>query len=173
MPSGSHRAAPEASPLPSRPIVPLHLRPLAVVAALLVSCGRLESPEAHYGSHTAAQRAGAFSQGWLPSFLPPSATAIRERHDRASNRAIVRFQFGPRDLPKLTAPCRPATWTEVPEAPPDLVRAVSWWPAPFPPAATGPKPVLAFRCGVVSADGGSASSWLVVDGGSGTAYFWR
>ncbi len=62
-----------------------------------------ESTPKFYQDFQIAENAGATKLGWLPPFLPSSATNIREKHNFDYNRVIVSFQFSPSDFQTLVA----------------------------------------------------------------------
>lgn len=93
-----------------------------------------EKVEEVYPSYRSAVRAGSIERGWLPHFLPPSATDIREVHDLDTNEGWTTFSFdesGRRQLegnllrvggaPEWPGVRRPDTWW----------RRFSWWPSVF------------------------------------------
>jgi hypothetical protein len=78
-----------------RRIVSLSL--MLVALALLASCdsGLISS---HYKTLEEAKLSGAIDKGWLPDFLPPSATDIQEIHHVELDRVRVEFSFDKGDL---------------------------------------------------------------------------
>jgi hypothetical protein len=61
---------------------------------VLAGCSRFERPQVSYASYTEAQRVGALGPGgWIPEFLPASATDIREQHDIDTNELWLSFSF--------------------------------------------------------------------------------
>ena len=63
-----------------------------LVAVLVVSSGCEETVTASYPTYADAERAGAVARGWIPSFVPRSATEIREVHDLDTNQQWLRFR---------------------------------------------------------------------------------
>jgi len=99
---------------------------LVATAFALAACA--ETFEASYATLAEAQAAGAVARGWVPDWLPPGATGIREVHNLDTNHFMVRFS-----VPKGTAfqppkPCEPVA-LNVPPKPP-FNRA--WWPSDVP-----------------------------------------
>ena len=58
--------------------------------ALCVGCGEIQS--ATYATYADAVAAGEQRRGWLPSFVPATATDIREAHDIDTNTQWLRFR---------------------------------------------------------------------------------
>lgn len=80
----------------------------ALVAALLfnTSCKRMDVDENIYRDAPAAIAAGAVERGWLPFFLPTSATAIYESHNVDTNDVWVHFQVKVNDVKAYVEHCR-------------------------------------------------------------------
>jgi hypothetical protein len=142
------------------------MRRLLVLALLLLasvlSCGKAGPRETTYRSHVEAQRTGAFSAGFVPEFLPRSATSIRETHEPGSGATLVRFQFGASDLSALRSACSAVPPDSQSPAQPAFSASVAWWPASL---ASGS--LERFRCG------SAPDSFLLLDLTSSTAYYWR
>jgi len=68
----------------------LDLARVVAIFALCVSCGEIQS--ATYPTYADAIAAGAQSRGWLPSFVPATATDIRQVHDIDTNTQWLRFR---------------------------------------------------------------------------------
>ena len=65
----------------------------ALLLALLVGAsGCSEVMGASYATYGDAERAGAVARGWIPSFVPRSATDIREVHDLDTSEQWLRFR---------------------------------------------------------------------------------
>ena len=77
---------------------------LGVAAVLLVvaarACTVYETPVEEYPSLAEARAAGAIDRGWIPDFLPPNATHLREVHRIDSNERWLAFTA---PLPELRA----------------------------------------------------------------------
>lgn len=102
---------------------------LIAAAAVLVACA--ETVEESYASYAEAQAAGAVARGWVPEWLPPSASSIREAHNLDTNHFMVRFVVPKGTDLQLPKACEPVA-LNVPPRPP-FHRA--WWPSDVP--ATG------------------------------------
>jgi hypothetical protein len=59
-----------------------------------------ESPTFLYPTLSNTVRAQAI--GWMPGFLPPSATNIREKRHYGDNARIIAFDFNPADFPSFS-----------------------------------------------------------------------
>lgn len=109
---------------------------LSVMVIVLVWCGcqRLETQESSYATAALAREAGAVRRGWLPEFLPPSATDIREHHNLDTNAVILRFSFDPAESGFWTQACLPLSPDQVPKPEAQLAVGVSWWPEDVAPS---------------------------------------
>jgi hypothetical protein len=86
--------------------VTARIRKLVVLALLLIA-GCTDRYEASFATYADAKSRGALERGgWLPDFLPESATEIREEHDIDSNELWVTFSFGREFRPP--ASCSPS-----------------------------------------------------------------
>lgn len=79
-------------------------------AVLLVAATVVYSAAVHtenvietYPTHADALRGGARNRGWLPGFVPSTATAIREVHNLDSGEQWLRFALPPAELDALAA----------------------------------------------------------------------
>jgi len=102
---GSRLGMPPAEP-EAKDFTPLH--PAAVVVLIAVVAGMIillphhrasvpPAPEVtnHWADVQEAGRAGALTDGWVPSFIPDGATDIWERHDPATKEGWITFEFPP------------------------------------------------------------------------------
>lgn len=80
---------------------------LVVVAfGLLYACSDAETPSTSFAKQEDAVKKGAMGAGkWLPSWLPTSATEIREAHSIDTNLVWLEFQT-PNALNELGPQCR-------------------------------------------------------------------
>lgn len=99
---------------------------LAILSAMALAAWRVQSwrrdyfasPPSAYATLKEAREAGVLRQGWLPEFLPASATDIREKHNAEQNTTIARFHFDPEaDLKSLL--------NEAEEMPPTAFRGIA------------------------------------------------
>lgn len=77
----------------------------AAILSLLAACG--EDRYSHYPNYTAAVDAGAVDRGWLPSYVPTSATEIAEAHDIDLNTQRLRFRLPPSEARAMVAAMEP------------------------------------------------------------------
>jgi hypothetical protein len=79
---------------------------LACFAVVLAGCG--ETFENRYSDRDEAKKAGAFERGWLPEWLPSSATNVREIHNLDTNGIAFSFSahagWGPPDTAGCVTP---------------------------------------------------------------------
>jgi hypothetical protein len=64
---------------------------LACFAFLAAGCS--ETFEKHYADRREAEKDGAVVRGWLPDWLPSSATDIREIHNLDTNKSAFSFSI--------------------------------------------------------------------------------
>ncbi|HOD49619.1 MAG TPA: hypothetical protein PKY01_13955 [Candidatus Hydrogenedentes bacterium] len=83
--------------------------------------------EAHYATHTQAVAHGAVSCGWLPEFVPGSATDIAEIHKNDANHSLLRFRLPGDAREALRESLSPILPLECTPSAPDLSRLVDWW----------------------------------------------
>jgi hypothetical protein len=107
--------------------------------------------ESHYPDRAAAVADGAIKRGWLPEWIPMSATGIDEWHDLDTNRTVASFSYGEGDAPVLPVDCR------VPD--PQTVRTWAKKKAPNARAEV----VRVFRCPEYRETDRAFSLWVVVD----------
>lgn len=75
----------------------ISLSSMILVLAVLTACDSgLRS--SHYKTLEEAKKSGAIDKGWLPDFLPPSATDIQEIHHIELDRIRVEFSFAKDDI---------------------------------------------------------------------------
>jgi hypothetical protein len=84
--------------------------------------------ESFYASLADADKDGAITRGWIPTFLPQSSRAIHELHDLSPSREWCAFEFRPSDSQSLRKNIKSvdALTPSVRRVPPP---GVSWWPA--------------------------------------------
>ena len=63
-----------------------------LIVFLLLGSGCAETMTASYATYSDAERAGAVARGWIPTFVPRSATDILEAHDLDTNHQWLRFR---------------------------------------------------------------------------------
>jgi hypothetical protein len=83
-----------------------------------------ERPESSYSSFADAKRGGAVDKGWIPAWLPSSATDIREMHDIDTNESMLTFTYDTQQSWELPGDCQPVNYRQIPS--PRFAR--KWWP---------------------------------------------
>lgn len=139
------------------------------LAALLfaAACERNETVKSEYPNAQAAISAGAIQRGWIPAFLPSSATQIIEKHNLDTNEVWLRFLIDPKQLYSIEKRCQPILPSEI-----VLPRrsAGDWWPDALTEKQRGAWPAAEaytlYRCEngglvAVEADGRSVFYWHV------------
>jgi len=76
----------------------------------------------YYADFDAASSSGAIDRGWIPEFLPRSASAIYEKHDLDTNDSILFFTINPGDVEFMQENCSPIENAEEPDL------GAKWWP---------------------------------------------
>jgi hypothetical protein len=76
---------------------------ILVLLGLGAAMSILETPVEEYSSFAEAREAGAVERGWLPSFLPPHATHLREAHNIDTNERWIAFTAPPQELRIMVA----------------------------------------------------------------------
>ena len=101
---------------------------LLLVGTVFALAACAETMEASYATVAEAEAAGAIAKGWVPDWLPPSATSIREAHNLDTNNFMVRFAVPKGTDFQLPSACKPVA-LNVPTKPPFRR---SWWPSDVP-----------------------------------------
>lgn len=101
---------------------------VCLLAVSISACAR-ERPESFYGSLPEARRSGAIERGWVPAWLPETATEIREVHDIDTNESLLAFAMPPQQQWMLSAwtfpgDCRRVAYSSTVQ--PGFSRG--WWP---------------------------------------------
>lgn len=95
---------------------------VSAVSAWFVVAGKMEYMEREYADYSAAKAAGELEKGWLPGFLPQSATAIKVINNTDKKSSLAAFHYdGSLDLGN----CDEAPLSEA-QLPAE--RVVLWWP---------------------------------------------
>jgi hypothetical protein len=104
--------------------MPTACRVVAVMLALgLVGCDTFDSD---YATHADAVAAEQVAKGWIPAWVPPDATNIREVHNLDSNTSALSFELPPGARSPIPADCSPVEFGTT--SPLHFER--SWWPTP-------------------------------------------
>ena len=99
-------------------------RTLAAVAAFVVVLGVLvitfvrgwisyETMKSHYATYEDAVADGAVAKGWVPEFLPRSATDIVESHVLDTSEVWMSFSFDRGDITSIAEACEEVPASEV------------------------------------------------------------
>jgi len=82
--------------------------PLAVLGVILTALRYMEyteNPKYTFGSYKEIERSGLIARGWLPHYLPPSVTDIKESHNLDTNRVWAAFRYRVGDLDSVESSC--------------------------------------------------------------------
>jgi hypothetical protein len=79
---------------------------------LLALAGCRETYRARYATYRDAEQRGAVQRGWIPAFVPRSATDIAEAHQLDMNTQRLRFRAPEAELRALVAGLRPLSLEE-------------------------------------------------------------
>lgn len=82
------------------------MRVLPVLIVLAALCGCVEQPHRQYASRADAVETGELARGWLPVWVPESATDIRLQGDLDTNRIRLSFELPPSDWASLRSDLR-------------------------------------------------------------------
>ena len=104
---------------------------LLAACLALAGCGPSYERTEHYPTREDAVRAGAFSRGWLPQWLPASSREIWETHDQDSNDLYLKFECDKPEIESFlkAAGATPIAERERPQLP---IISESWWPKELP-----------------------------------------
>jgi len=84
-----------------------------VLAAVLIAAAVYERPVTRHENRAAAERAGAFAQGWLPASMPAGATDVWEAEDLDSNASWTAFRAPGAEMRQMAAALRPLSFAEM------------------------------------------------------------
>lgn len=84
---------------------------LAVVA--VAAFHRFENPKSKYDDFQAVIEDDAIGRGWIPDFLPKSATEIVEQHPIDESHGYVSFNASVTDIEQLRESCSAINYDEV------------------------------------------------------------
>lgn len=140
-------------------------RVLLVCVLGLFAAACRENVENSYGTYQQAVADGAVRRGWLPEWLPPTATNIREWHNVDTNATYVSFTYGQAKPSDFLAFCERTSGVALPSH--------RGWPI-----TTAERSVLQYyRCAEKDSFVGARSSvhqtWVAIDPPRTKAYFWR
>ncbi len=105
------------------------LYPFVAIIALAVLglsvLHRVENPKSKYDDYQAVVSDDAISRGWIPSFLPKSATNITEQHSIDTNIGYISFKADATDIEGVKVGCDSLDYQEVKY----LSSYPIWWPS--------------------------------------------
>jgi hypothetical protein len=78
---------------------------LALAVGGLWYMERMENPRSRFATFGEMEAAGLIARGWLPEFLPRSATDIDETHDIDTNRVRASFKYDVGDVQSVEKSC--------------------------------------------------------------------
>ncbi len=106
------------------------MRPFLAVALLLLGLGCVsEQPYRYYSEYHDAVTAGELARGWLPGWLPTSASDIHLQSDLDTSEIWLRCRLSTSVSAELRSQLRPLSEAEVTAAPWSRPRSASaWWP---------------------------------------------
>jgi hypothetical protein len=149
---------------------------LPAIIATIAGCGWFETRESFYANYSQAVSDGAIIKGWLPMFLPHSATNIAERHDIDTNEIWVQFYFSKDDLSFLLRSCEKIESTKVIYPRLNVTQAIDWWPSNLRGSLNNSDHIYKFyRCSQDTASPlGSVKkpAFLALDSDSAVAWYW-
>lgn len=99
--------------------------PLLCLVFTFCGCKWFETRETYYPNLDAAVKAGEVERGWIPLYVPKSATDIRIKYDIENNQTWLAFRSPTADLSSMWDSCKQITQSEI-SFPPK--RPSSWWP---------------------------------------------
>ncbi|MCD9483382.1 hypothetical protein GLP25_09300 [Photobacterium phosphoreum] len=65
----------------------------------------LEQPKSYFKNYASLEKSGLIKRGWVPNFIPKSATCIYEQHNIDTNWVKMTFKFDPSDTSLMSAAC--------------------------------------------------------------------
>lgn len=131
---------------------------LSAVSAWFIVAGKMQYMEREFANINEARAAGEPQKGWLPSFLPEDATAIKVINNTDNRSALVYFGF--QDGIDLSA-CEGIALSN---AALPAERVVLWWPEELTQNGMKEDGYSLYRC----KDGQAA-----VNAAKKEAYFWK
>jgi hypothetical protein len=130
----------------------------SAVGAWLIVSGKMQYMEREFADYGAAKAAGELEKGWLPAFLPETATVIKVINNTDDKSALASFKYaeslditGCKELP-------------LPEATLPPERVVLWWPEELTGKGNAQADYAFFKCGIGQA---------AVNDGKKEVYYWK
>ena len=140
-----------------------------LVAVLIVSTGCGETATVSYPTYADAERAGAVARGWIPRFVPRTATEIREAHNLDTNQQWLRFRV-PRGDTSVAVGATVMPLAEARQSASKPPSGVGRWLPELrdPPLVTPRAGIRAYR----HAATGLGAACVALDGQESVAYAW-
>jgi len=140
---------------------------LTLMLVLSVGCG--ETVTTTYATYVDAEQAGAVARGWIPAFVPRTATEIREAHDLDTNQQWLRFRVPPGDTAVAVGGMLIPLTAVRGEAAPPPSGVGPWLPElRAPPLVTSRSGIRVYR----HARGGFGAACVALDTRENLAYAW-
>lgn len=131
---------------------------MSAVSAWFIVAGKMQYMEREFAGYGAAKAAGELEKGWLPGFLPATASTIKVINNTDNKSALVSFSYAEGlDM----GACKELSLIE---ATLPAERVVLWWPEELTQKGTSQAGYAFFKCG----DGQA-----VVNAGKKEVYFWK
>ena len=73
----------------------------------------IENPRGTYASYAEMEQSGLIARGWLPNYLPTSATDIEESHNIDTNRVWAAFKYHVGDVGSVESSCKQVAQNEL------------------------------------------------------------
>lgn len=131
---------------------------LSAVSAWFVVAGKMQYMEREFATINEARAAGELEKGWLPSFLPEDAVAIKVINNTDNKSALVSFGYA-KDIDMSACRELPLSEAALPAE-----RVVLWWPDELTQKGMKEAGYSLYGC-----DDGQAA----VNAAKKEAYFWK
>jgi hypothetical protein len=79
---------------------------VGVLALGFIGIAHFENPSSQFGTYDELRASGLIERGWVPDYLPRSATEIEESHDIDTNRGWASFKYKIGDTAAADQGCR-------------------------------------------------------------------
>ena len=131
--------------------------------------------DAFYADYQEVVDDGAITRGWIPGYMPRSATNIQESHNLDINISWLRFTVPAEDIDDMTQALLLITQDQVKFSRPHRRVVRSWWPKDLQQQTDMAKPYRFYRYDDHYQMGGEEQmrvDFIAVDVESGTVYYW-